>query len=194
MCDSVLVIISIIIDRMNVDSEKSWDDIAQKAAKIKDKLGMPIDKGIFDAVVVVNMLGFNTSGSCEGHIGRATGGPYVVFESKEAQAYVKKARERLLEADYRDKEYLRLRGLANEYTAKEMYRMMGYLEAFYTDRKVPFKDRIIIASFPMTYLCIKCQGADAALAFEDRERQELLRSSQEEMSRFVEFLKQKHLS
>ncbi len=34
-----------------------------------DKLGVPIESGIFDTVLYLNSLGFPTTQSCEGHIG-----------------------------------------------------------------------------------------------------------------------------
>ena len=35
---------------------------------IGDKIGMPIDQGIKKTVALLNLLGFPTSGSCEGHV------------------------------------------------------------------------------------------------------------------------------
>jgi hypothetical protein len=35
----------------------SWNLVAEKMSKITNNLGMPIDKGIFDTVVALNVLG-----------------------------------------------------------------------------------------------------------------------------------------
>lgn len=54
-----------------------WNDVAEKMNKTTDRLRMPIDVGIFDTVVALNVLGFTTIQSCEGHIGRALPYPWV---------------------------------------------------------------------------------------------------------------------
>lgn len=38
-----------------------WDETAEKFRKVTDRLGMPIDKGIFDTVVALNALGVPTN-------------------------------------------------------------------------------------------------------------------------------------
>ena len=42
--------------------------IKEKLSTTTDLLGLPIDKGIFSSIVILNSIGFYTTGSCEGHL------------------------------------------------------------------------------------------------------------------------------
>jgi len=44
--------------------------IRKEVEQITDGLGMPIDKGIKEAVAIFNAVGLYTSDSCDGHIDR----------------------------------------------------------------------------------------------------------------------------
>jgi hypothetical protein len=44
---------------------------------ITDALGMPVDKGIRDTVITFWLMGFQTEGSCEGHLERGCASPWV---------------------------------------------------------------------------------------------------------------------
>lgn len=46
---------------------KTLEAIAAEVAAFKDKLGQPVDAGIFDAVVALRYRGFVTDSSCAGH-------------------------------------------------------------------------------------------------------------------------------
>ncbi|MBV8695627.1 MAG: hypothetical protein JO125_17285 [Chloroflexi bacterium] len=52
----------------------SWQEGCVAVEQFTDRLGATIDEGIFETVVVFNLLGFHTFQSCEGHLGH--GGPY----------------------------------------------------------------------------------------------------------------------
>ena len=49
-------------------AQATWQDGCEIVAQMTDKLGAPIDPGIFDTVVALNLLGLRTFQSCEGHI------------------------------------------------------------------------------------------------------------------------------
>jgi hypothetical protein len=55
----------------------SWNLVAEKLSKITGNLGMPIDKGIFDTVVALNVLGIQTAQSCEGHTDHGLCYPWI---------------------------------------------------------------------------------------------------------------------
>src|SRR5690242_14733922 len=57
--------------------EQQWQTMATHVAQMKDKLGRGIDPGIFETVIVLNLLGIPTTQSCEGHLDRAAGAPWV---------------------------------------------------------------------------------------------------------------------
>jgi hypothetical protein len=55
----------------------TWDETAEKFRKVTDRLGMPIDDGIFDTVVALNILGVTTRMSCEGHLDHGLSYPWI---------------------------------------------------------------------------------------------------------------------
>jgi hypothetical protein len=61
----------------------SWDEATAYYSKVTDKLGMEIDPGILDTVVVFNILGLTTRASCEGHIGWGLPFPWIDLEPEE---------------------------------------------------------------------------------------------------------------
>jgi hypothetical protein len=83
------------------EKKQRWDEMARKIDALKDGFdldgkywasmwfsqeegGLPIDEGIKDTVTVLNLLGFKTSASCEGHIG-LHGYPWVSFAKPEVE-------------------------------------------------------------------------------------------------------------
>ncbi len=60
----------------------AWERTARAVGNVRDKLGLPVDAGIRDTVVVLNLLGLPTTQSCGGHV-NATGhglpAPWVDF-------------------------------------------------------------------------------------------------------------------
>jgi hypothetical protein len=54
-----------------------WDESVEKFRKVTDRLGCPIDAGIFDTVVALNILGVHTTMSCEGHLDHGLAYPWI---------------------------------------------------------------------------------------------------------------------
>jgi len=76
--------------------------LRKKIDKITDALGMPIDKEIKEAVIMFNVVGLYTSGSCEGHLDHGLPAPWIHIEApnepkeryvKEKEIYRKVARK-----------------------------------------------------------------------------------------------------
>jgi hypothetical protein len=60
----------------------AWlNKLRKKTDKITDALGMPIDKGIKEAVIMCNAVGLYTSSSCEGHLDHAFPAPWIDIEA-----------------------------------------------------------------------------------------------------------------
>lgn len=59
---------------------KVWDEQRKKVDRLTDGLGMPLDEGIKEIVVALNVYGFQTCMSCEGHADRACSYPWVWIE------------------------------------------------------------------------------------------------------------------
>ena len=56
---------------------QKWIEISEKFSHVTDKLGKHMDKGILDTVVALNVLGFDTDQSCEGHLDHGLPYPWV---------------------------------------------------------------------------------------------------------------------
>ena len=69
-----------------IEKQRRLDEARLEVEQIVDALGKPIDEGIKEGIVVLHASGINTTGSCEGHSDRGTGGPYIDVESKELSA------------------------------------------------------------------------------------------------------------
>jgi hypothetical protein len=174
--------------------QEAWTAMESQARSVTDKLGMPIDEGILEAVVVLRLLGFNTTVSCEGHVNRITGGPYVTFESEEALRYADQANQ--VDRTHRENKegYSRLRNLAIHHSILQVQKLTPYLDKFYTKRETPFANRLIIRVFPMTYNCLKCQGAELAYVGDLAKKRDILLKNQLEMQAFTDFLKTEYFS
>jgi hypothetical protein len=63
----------------------SWQQACDALAQLTDALGTPIDPGIFETVVLLNLLGFPTVQSCEGHLDHGTAYPWVTVAEQALQ-------------------------------------------------------------------------------------------------------------
>ncbi len=50
---------------------EDWKKISEKISKTTDKIGTPIEDGILQTVIALNVLGYKTIMSCEGHLGKS---------------------------------------------------------------------------------------------------------------------------
>jgi len=62
---------------MNMKTNIKWHEFRKEVESWGDRLGMPIDKQMIDLVTTLNLLGVETTMSCEGHINKRL--PYVHF-------------------------------------------------------------------------------------------------------------------
>ena len=173
-------------------------------ARVKDKLGKPIDQGIMETVITLNALAISTAASCEGHLDWGVGAPWVDIASQHpvAQAvHVGKlfsdaskieAKTNLsqeeLHAYYG--EIHRQRREIKAYHFLERQKLLQYLAAFYENRHVPFDQRLIVRPIGTDGRSrLESQGADCQeVAPLDIRAQKLLRY-QEEMGTFTAYLK-----
>ena len=59
--------------------ERQYEEMCKRVATFTDKLGATVDDGIFDTVVTLNLLGFHTFQSCEGHLDHGYPYPWVTI-------------------------------------------------------------------------------------------------------------------
>jgi hypothetical protein len=187
---------------ITIDKKQQWDDIVSIMAKVTDKLGMPIDQGIFETVIVFNALGINTSMSCEGHLNRGRAAPWIRFQTKEnaVQMQAKEAiqhlehlKENHAEASEIEKwssEVFCLSREASTTCFHEPKHIMDYLEAFYRDRLVPYERQLMLRvdSFGSSMLTV--HGEPFQSLHSPEIRQQKLLEYQQEMQAFTVFLKQ----
>ncbi len=114
---------------------KSWNEVAAYMAKITDKLGMPIDSGIFDCIIALNVLGIPTSQSCEGHLDHGLAYPWISLG-------------------------LRIRPYGTEYDKEETIKslriaskVLEYLAEFYSNRQVPYHRMLFLQNYAGVRIC-----------------------------------------
>jgi hypothetical protein len=140
------------LERISPDlgKEKLWQEIADRASRITDNLGMPIDQGILDTVIVLNALGITTKQSCEGHVDRAVCAPWIFFTTpgiEELNKQIFHAQEEAMQSSkarkytYADLFELfepvhQLRSVADCKHAEDQQKVLSLLDAFYGHRYV----------------------------------------------------------
>jgi hypothetical protein len=157
--------------------------------KLVDKLGKPIDAGILDTVTALRLHGIHTIGSCEGHLDRITGGPYVMFEAPGTHDFRTKYRAI---NDRKSEKYKYWHDKAIQENMPEIRKMLTLLNGFYDNRLTPNDQHIIIRCFDTSVGELMCQSADIAHILTPTEHEVLLGKNQTEMQAFAEYLK-KHI-
>ena len=167
------------------EKKRAWADMVRRVEKVVDGQGERVEEGIKEAVVVLNLLGVNTTQSCEGHEDYGEG-PYIDVEIKEARGLERRL-ENLTSGSEEEKQLLREITIKN---LKEREKLIPYLEAFNGGRNIPYLVRLGINRLGLGRSRIESQGADFQKIEEDADkRRAQLHLFQEEMRAFIEFLK-----
>lgn len=140
--------------------QQRLNQVAADFQRITDRLGMPIDRGIFDTVVTFNVLGINTAASCEGHLHRGYAAPWIDIEARETPELLEIQRrvqslKRAIDTEPHTmpptekteqllQEYHALRREARRPHLEEARKVMPLLDEFYRERRVPADRRLII--------------------------------------------------
>ena len=183
----------------------SYQQMYERVSTFTDKLGTPIDPGIFETVVALNLLGLHTFQSCEGHLEHGCPYPWVTIIDEERsrtfnrmwlsvceleeQAKASRtatAYDRYLSAD------IQLRALLAKWEAEDRVfgQITGLLEAFYAEQEMQTNPaRLLVKRLqPGTY------RIEPGFSFAEKELPEDLKASylergQAEMQAFTTFLK-----
>lgn len=190
-----------------VNNQKTYEDIAAVARKITDGLGKPIDKGIFETVVVLNCLGFPTTASCAGHLNRALAAPWVDIAlemDKEARKLMARKEEIYAEIEKRE-----LKGFSMEQNSRlltkyhkvlaEMRKpseqmimeFLGLLDEFYQGRTCSVDIRLVVGTMGFRGYRLTNQGEIVQSVRSVQERRRKLEEYCREMEDFTRFLKDK---
>jgi hypothetical protein len=183
-----------------VSSERQavWEQTREAVEKIAD-----LDAGITETVIVFHVLGINTNSSCEGHAERGRGAPWVGIAAVPTADLVQlEARHRRViheieKLDIKHPDRYDLAGQSVEIGhkikrmhAKEIVKVVPYLEAFYAQRIVPFDRRLILSIFGEGWCMVMSQGAELQDTRSFDERRQKLAEYQQEMQDFTAYLKE----
>ena len=173
------------------EKQKRWEEIEAEVERIVDGAGRHIDQNIKETVVAFKACDINTGGSCEGHLDHgSTTAPWIDLADKEAMKMVGQidwAKKPTTEQAIEERKML---GEVLEKKNLELCkRVMGYLEAFYRDRKISLDRQLVLQWAGQAGIRMESQGAELQkIADEETKKQKLL-EYQEEMRAFTEFLK-----
>jgi hypothetical protein len=186
---------------MKNDKTIQFNEAKNQLLQTTDSLGKPIDTGIFETVVILNLLGFNTSQSCEGHDSWGNSYPWVdikpieddkYFEAKES---LKSLTSKLIQSNPDDPTTEELS--ADRYIAEEKYqkptfeiaRKMTLLISKYYDnnQSVPYENQIYV-NYSGSSLRLQSHGSVYQSTLISSARNSKLKEYQYEMSKFTEFL------
>src|SRR4051794_2537985 len=59
------------------ERERAWQRKLHDIETVRDALGRPLDSGVKEIVAALNIIDIPTSASCEGHIDRGKGAPWL---------------------------------------------------------------------------------------------------------------------
>ncbi len=182
--------------------EQQWQTMATHVAQMKDKLGRGIDPGIFETVIVLNLLGIPTTQSCEGHLDRAAGAPWVDIgdtrtesRSREAESLFRVALDAQQQHTQSPEEMHQAEVEVMRIQLAIRHKLMSYLAAFYEHRSTPYDVRLVMQAHGATGRCrLESQGADFQDIAPLEVRQKKLTEYQEEMRAFTAFLREQYFA
>jgi hypothetical protein len=171
---------------MDEKEKKEWEKevveeelrkIKEKVDKMVDNLGMYVDEGIKETVVMMNAFGLRTSQSCEGHLDKQIA-PWVGICPR-----IPKAKEWYENEALREK----VKRQRNYYAKKAI----NLLNLFYRERKVPFDAMLGLARVGYGFR-IQSNGAEIIGTYERREQAKKFEHYKKEMEDFTKFLKENY--
>jgi len=185
--------------------EQAWKQCADRLGHMTDKLGKPIDPGIFNTVVALNLFAIHTTQSCEGHLDHGIAAPWVELQIPETNEHktlrmnTHQLADRIeaLEHEERPDEELaplyqelhRLKREMRRPQLEELQKVMHLLAEFYQNKPVTY-DRLLTIRGNR----IETQGTQFQEIIAPEERRQKLLEYQAEMQTFTAFLKNKYLS
>lgn len=193
-----------------LEKQKKWDEIAAEIEGITDKLGKPIERGIKEMVIALNALGFETSGSCEGHIKGIGEGENKFFNMP---PWVDLAKPGSMKLYWRREAIIEKYGETHEFSEDPEFKILEkelslntkqasneikeLLQEFYEDRNIPEEEKLItspyIGEISLTFQGSPRFGKDKKFqSLKKEEFRKKLLKFQAEINEFAEFLKNKY--
>lgn len=211
-----LVISSTTIFADRASQELKWQAMEEEVSQWGDGMGLGLDEGVKETVAALNLLGFVTRQSCEGHMDWGRDHPWIDFPLNTDLIEMSEECNRLMaiwheEEDKLDKEQLHdedfntspetynfrvardtLFAYIKEYDrvrTKIDHSLHPYLEKFYQNHFVSYDAMLIIESDNLTN-----RGSAFQIFRTESEREQKLLIYQNEMKAFGAFLKEEFLS
>lgn len=202
----------------NPQQQSTWNEIATNVASWTDALGMHIDPIIQDTIIILNILGFKTSASCEGHLDWGNAYPWIDFNTQDENILLliserQHIQQQIQEEETRlEKEYPTINRSeiiddANTTSLKKLYSnfhdintrieqeskikllpLKQLLDTFYAQHKVDHDCIITIHELSPIFLRMYSIGADWQIIRNDDEKKSALHAYQHEMKEFTNFL------
>jgi len=189
----------------DVTRTRKWREVTRRLRDVTDGNGMPIDPGISETCVILNVLDFRTEMSCEGHLDHGLPYPWVRLISVDAEASYEQATactksagilgqepasyEEAVQQQALLDEARMWREQAWHALASEGTRLFAYLQQFHeTHHATQERQLVLITDVSLGYLQIASQGGPLLLAMSAGSRAPLLSTYQQEMQAFTAFL------
>lgn len=168
-----------------------WKKQEKEINEIVDGLSKKIDGGIKESIVALQLLGFTTTASCEGHLDWGLPGPWIDI-GEVPKNILRMFQETRKDPSKLDEQKKALIQETIQKTVNEKARVIELLAEFYQNRKVPF-DQMLTLQYKGDSGRLITQGTDVYQAYDKPTRAERLKRYQEEMQAFTEFAKSKFL-
>jgi len=201
--------------------QEAWNAKATEVDKWGDGLGLGIDVGIKETVIVLNLLGFKTAASCQGHMDRGVPAPWIDFDledsemngmQKEFTTFLKELqkKESELEQKYPSASDMNLKEEALKPLWKKRIEMGNQLERLSREKMMALRDVInrfykkhgyrtydkilLLHQYYSSFYRLMSNGVDWQVVYDEKERHKKLKEYQEEMRLFTAFLKDYYFS
>lgn len=170
--------------------DERWQEALDRVKRIEehDPHGLKMDEGVKKAVMGLDVLGFTTTASCEGHVDRGNGFPYIRITNMEAMQLQRNASDAYVLQRHTD--YERYRDKADELNETLLARLAGYLNEFYASREVD-EDTKLLAEIDASRLLLRNAGSEKQKTAPLESRSTNLANFQQEITMFANFLEKK---
>lgn len=165
-----------------------FDEVYKQTLTLRDALGVPVDAAIVGVVAGLRFHGIYTTSSCEGHPGRHTGGPYVMFTAVDFEKY---KRAYMALSDKTSVAFKKAYSEAVRRNMDEVGKVLSLLDDFYDTRQALHSDRIVIRCFGTAEAKLMCQNADMSYVVSESQQKKIIERNQEEFNAFALFLKER---
>ncbi len=193
--------------KANPKKEKEWKEMAKLMDRVVDLLGHPIDEQIKESVIVLNLHGFKTFASCEGHLDWRASYPWIDIEiAGQAKTLFQELlilEEKMLnlhntDPNRKELEELQIRHqsltkLEEKQILEQALPVQRILEQFYQTYHPDYGMELIIDTTCKGIVRIYSFGAEWQILRDEDEKKLKFLEYREEMNRFTNFLIEKFL-